>query len=219
VSQTSQLQRNADFCAIREKQPYEIVHDNIKIVAEKDVFPPDISFVTKPLMDLIKNYKCNTALDMGCGSGILALAMKNNGVKSVYAVDRYKPAVICTRNNVERNPSLSPIHVLHGDLFSPVPSDTKFDLIVFNHPLYPSVGEPVFGYDPDGGKEILQRFFCEVKSYIHKLSSIIIPYIDIAGKEHDPKVAANTVGGFKSSTLAQGTQDDTNYCIYEFSPE
>lgn len=55
------------------------------------------------------------ALDLGCGSGILAIAMAHIWSGKIYAVDNDALAVRETKRNAKRNQLTSQIHALHGN--------------------------------------------------------------------------------------------------------
>ena len=57
-----------------------------------------------------------TALDLGCGSGILAIAAARLGAGAVLALDTDPIAVAATRENVARNDVASAVHVAEGSL-------------------------------------------------------------------------------------------------------
>ena len=72
----------------------------------------------------------DTVLDVGCGSGILALAAVGLGAGDVIAVDVDPVAVSTTRANVARNGAAERVHIQRGDIRS-VDAD-GFRLIVAN---------------------------------------------------------------------------------------
>ncbi len=67
-------------------------------------------------------------LDIGCGTGILAILAKKLGANRVLAVDYDELSVEAAIENVQRNKV--DVEVRHSDLFSNV--DGKFDIIVSN---------------------------------------------------------------------------------------
>lgn len=72
----------------------------------------------------------DTVLDVGCGSGILALAAVGLGAAEVVAVDVDPVAVATTRANVARNVATERVRILRGDIRSVEADD--FRLIVAN---------------------------------------------------------------------------------------
>ena len=70
------------------------------------------------------------AVDVGCGSGILALAAARLGAKDVLAIDLDESAVKAARENVAHNGLTDTVRVEHGDLLERV--DERADVIVAN---------------------------------------------------------------------------------------
>lgn len=70
-------------------------------------------------------------LDLGTGSGILAIAAAKLGASSVNAVDIDSVAVEVAAENIKRNGLEDRIRAAEGDLLSAVPGG-KFDLIIAN---------------------------------------------------------------------------------------
>ncbi|WUD71524.1 methyltransferase [Streptomyces sp. NBC_00510] len=78
---------------------------------------------------------CADVLDLGTGSGVLALAAASRGAARVTAVDASARAVCAARLNARLNGLR--VRVLRGDLTAPV-AGRRFDLIVANPPYVPS---------------------------------------------------------------------------------
>ncbi len=85
--------------------------------------------------------------DIGCGSGILAIAASLFGVKNIYAVDNDLLAVKATNENSYLN-NIDNINVVHGSIKQlQAMTDQKFDGIVCNiladviKPMIPEMGE------------------------------------------------------------------------------
>ncbi len=68
-------------------------------------------------------------LDMGCGTGILAILASKKGAKSVTAIDNYLFAYENTIENAERN-NINNMRVLHGD--ASLLGDETFDVVIAN---------------------------------------------------------------------------------------
>lgn len=87
---------------------------------------------TQRCIYLIETYKDKTNkegfMDLGTGSGILAITASILGFKTVYAIDNDILAIEATTRNIESN-NLTNIKVLHGDI-----SEAKgiYDLVVGN---------------------------------------------------------------------------------------
>ena len=75
-----------------------------------------------------------SVLDVGTGSGILAVAAACGGARHVTAVDVSRRALLTARINARLNGVR--IEALRGDLFAPV-AGRRFDVIVSNPPYVP----------------------------------------------------------------------------------
>ena len=80
----------------------------------------------------LENYvdETKTVFDIGCGSGILAIAAAQLGAKEVVAGDLDEVAVKVSKENCEINNVSDKVVVKHGSLFEVV--DSKADVIVAN---------------------------------------------------------------------------------------
>lgn len=214
--QEHKKKRHKFMQSIREKQPYDVTIEGIHLNIGEDVFPSDLAYNTRYLAKAASAYTSSRSLDMGCGCGFIALYLRKMGVPDVWAIDIHEPAIQCAKNNIELNLHLGPINILQGDLFLPIPEIIKFDLIIFNHPLFPTVGLPVFGNNPDGGFEILNRFFADAKGYLTNDGKILVPYSSIAEVEHNPKFIAEMYG-YKVMTIFETLEPPYLHHVYEFS--
>lgn len=70
-----------------------------------------------------------SVLDMGCGTGVLAILAQQMNASRVTAIDNYVWAYENTKENAERN-NTAQMNVIHGD--AEVLGDESFDLIIAN---------------------------------------------------------------------------------------
>jgi HemK-related putative methylase len=101
------------------------------------------------LLKYLFNVRGKSVLDLGCGTGLFAIAAAKLGAREVWASDVDPAAADCARRNADRN--RVEIRVKTGDLFDPVAGRT-FDLIVTHPPQTPMPEEargPETG-GPDG---------------------------------------------------------------------
>lgn len=137
------------------------VYPDIKIKVLPGVYDPcDDTYLLIKSIDL---EGCKDVLDMGCGTGIIALHMVREGC-NVVAVDVDDRAIKNTRINAELN-GLK-LRCIKSDLFEKV--DGKFDLIVFNPPYLPTKGENRSWDGGEGGKEIIERFLMDAQKYLKR---------------------------------------------------
>jgi ribosomal protein L11 methyltransferase len=85
------------------------------------------------LQDQLKAHPWADALDLGCGSGVLALAMVSlNPNAPVLAVDNDLESVVVTQRNLTLNHKDAHMKVLLSEGFAAVPPGASFDLITAN---------------------------------------------------------------------------------------
>jgi release factor glutamine methyltransferase len=124
---------------------------------------PDTETLVQTAIDFLKNKPNATVLDLGTGSGCVAVSVAH-GAKSatVTAVDVSPDAVEVARRNAAKHGLSGRVSVLTGDLFAPLQSGAKFDLILSNPPYIPpseieTLDPGVKDYEPrlalDGGPD------------------------------------------------------------------
>lgn len=74
--------------------------------------------------------------DMGTGSGLLALIAARAGA-AVTALDVSSVAVACAAANALRNGLAERLSVFESDVWSAIPVERTFDLVISNPPFYP----------------------------------------------------------------------------------
>lgn len=107
----------------------ETLGHDIYLHQDPSVFAPNLttSFLTAHIdRNMVSG---RTALDLGCGSGPIAIGLALSGAKRVYAVDLMQQACDLARRNALLNGVENIVTVLQGNLFEPVDGQT-FDLIV-----------------------------------------------------------------------------------------
>ena len=145
---------NADWLA-KWKESVEpiMVGDSIRVVPSWTkkiadsgkvdvVIDPGLAFgtghhpATEGCLVMIEKYKSRSCLDVGCGSGILAITAALLGAEKVVGVDNDLATVEVAQQNVTLNGVGGRVTLLHGSVEK---VDEKFDLIVANLYLTPLV--------------------------------------------------------------------------------
>ena len=82
-------------------------------------------------------WEARSILDVGCGSGLIALMLAQRSSAEITAIDMDEACVIQARENVENSPWKNKISVIHSSLqqFAQTPAK-PFDLIVSNPPFF-----------------------------------------------------------------------------------
>ncbi len=96
---------------------------------------PDTETLVQTGLDFLKGKPTPSVLDLGTGSGCVAVSIAHK-VKAarVTAVDVSPAAAGVAARNAEKHGVGDRVAVLVGDLFAPLPADARFDLIVSNPP-------------------------------------------------------------------------------------
>lgn len=188
---------------------------DIQIISREGVFPIFMRS-THLLITILKSINLNgkKILDLGTGSGILAIFCKKNSNSEVYASDISKKAVKTAKMNVQLNKVH--IEVQHGDLFTPF-ENKKFDLIIFNPPFFPLVPRDKREQAIFAGREyrVIQRFVKELPKFLQKkgyallsCSSLSLPplskYLSHQSLEKDEL----------GRVIAAPGEEIITYCIY-----
>lgn len=115
----------------------------LNLLLEPTVFNPRLHFTSGFIAEYLRQEgmvaKSERVLDIGTGSGLLAISAALAGARQVIAVDLNPAAVLAARLNVSLYGLAGKVTVVHGDLFDPVGGE-RFDLMVCNPPYLR--GEP-----------------------------------------------------------------------------
>jgi methylase of polypeptide subunit release factors len=133
--------------------------------------------------------KDGNVLDMGTGTGILALLAARLGAAAVIATDNNSNAVANARLNAERL-GLADLVEVRGpaNLFDSV-EDEKFHAILFNAPWIQ--GEPRTLYDTanyDPGYRIMDGFLKEAPDHLMPDGAILLQYSDVSQRKGENSI-------------------------------
>ncbi|HVG00273.1 MAG TPA: methyltransferase [Chloroflexia bacterium] len=115
----------------------------LTLLLDRTVFDPRLHFTSRFFAEYLRRPAVvpdrGRVLDLGTGSGLLAISAALAGVGHVTAVDLNPAAVLSARLNVAQYGLGGKVQVAHGDMFEPVKGE-RFDLIICNPPYLK--GEP-----------------------------------------------------------------------------
>jgi release factor glutamine methyltransferase len=121
-------------------------------------------------------------LDIGTGSGILAVAASLAGAGQIIAIDVNEAAVECARLNARRYGVLGQVTVRQSDMFDAL-REEKFDLVLVNPPYFR--GEPTNmayrAYMAGSELEWIRRFARGLPGVLNETGSALMVLGDAAG--------------------------------------
>jgi len=160
----------------------------IELKYAEDVYrdAEDSWLIQESVKEFVEKNKPKRVLDLGTGTGILAIQAKLSGAKEVWAADVNQSAV----NLSEKNAKLNKVSIssIKSNLFSSVSGE--FDLIIFNPPYLP--GEKF--QDLDGGPEGIELtalFLMKAKEYLSSNGKILLVASSLANFEKLKQKATN----------------------------
>ncbi len=95
---------------------------------------PETEFLLEQVLQTVPRGSVNHALDLGCGSGVIAVVLALELGCTVTTVDCSGAALELAARNARKHGVAARIHFQCGDFFSALPKDACFDLLVSNPP-------------------------------------------------------------------------------------
>jgi len=175
--------------------------------------------INDDLFDGIKLEEIENILDMGTGTGIIAIffqILKSLYPKfnpKIYASDILEESIICAKRNEILNKSKNKITYFQSDLFKSFPESlrSKFNIIVFNPPYLPSsplikeaINKKGFDHSWEGGYkgiEILIIFLKDLKRFLNYEKAHYVYYISSSRSDIDELEKRIIDVGYKNEKL------------------
>ena len=113
---------------------------SLELEVSRDVLipRPDSETVVNECLRLAKEMPAPTILDIGTGSGNLAVALaKQHKTAAVTAIDVSPAALAVAQRNAAKHGVAKRIRFLEGSVFEPLTAEERFDFIVSNPPYIP----------------------------------------------------------------------------------
>jgi release factor glutamine methyltransferase len=155
------------------------------------VIPPGV--LTPPsdasmLADVLRAHAPGAdVLDVGTGSGVIAISAALAGARTVTAVDVSRRAVLTARLNARLNGTR--VRALRGDLLAPVAGE-RFDVVVSNPPYLPSPDDDLpraglarateAGRD---GRVLLDRLIAAAPAHLRPGGRLLVVHSSLNGTE------------------------------------
>jgi len=142
---------------------------------------------TELILDiLMEKGKLENVLDIGTGTGAIAIAAALELNAKIFATDVSKEALELAKENVALHSLENKISLIHSDLLSDVPSDVKFDALLANLPYIPlsdsaKLQPEVLNGDPhlalfggDDGLELIRKLLNTCANYLKPNAPVIL---------------------------------------------
>lgn len=146
--------------------------EGVELMVRDGVFAPDpgLTHSTTMILQHLPDIHGKTVLDLGCGTGVLALHAGIRGAERVIAADLNERAVSNARENVSRHGLETVIEVRRSDLFSEVPE--SFDVICANLPILDEVWETSSGFTT----RVIGRFLHDLSGHLKSGGRVFLPW-------------------------------------------
>jgi tRNA G37 N-methylase Trm5 len=156
-----------------------------------------------------------TAVEIGCGTGLMSVVMAKYGANKVIASDISNESVKNTQENIQRFGLEGIASVVQGDLFENINEST--DLITWMIPFFPEYGaiglrslqdmqNPILSsmlMTPD----LFKKFLNDAKSYLNENGILLLPSYSLGGKLTNPAIVGREMGYHVRTTW---THNSTN---------
>lgn len=166
--------------SLDHEKEYETEILGKKLLVHPQVMSPKYSYSSTFVIqnwnkDDFKNVK---VLDIGTGTGILALFAAFEGAKEVIALDINPFAVQIAKENVKKHNMENQIKIVESDGFEALKNDNiTFDIILFNPPFFDHETDsknPLTYSVYDQGHKFLKRVINEAPKYLSDKGKLII---------------------------------------------
>jgi len=147
-------------------------------LSENTFAPSTISTLLAETMEVTAE---DTVIDVGSGSGILAILAAKLGAKHVYATDVAADAALVGRANAERHGVADRVEFFSGNLFEPLPPDLRADLIIGDVSGVPDSLAAESGWFPSrtgggaSGSELPMRMLRSALAHLRAGGRLLLP--------------------------------------------
>ncbi len=180
-----------------------IEHKGLEFHACNEVYEPaEDTFL---LADNLKVECSDRVLEIGTGTGIIAILASKISCKTVVAVDINPHAIACAKKNAKLNDVN--IDLRYGNLFDPVKNET-FDLILFNTPYLPTDEDEIIdeelGSAWDGGidgRSVIKPFIDGLTSHLNPRGRVQLVQSSLSDVEQTTMVLTEL--GFEVAITAE----------------
>lgn len=170
----------------REAFPYETEVLGVRIVVMANVFSPKYIGGAEPLIRMLDFAPGIDFLEIGTGTGVIALHAALAGARRVVAIDVNPDAVANTQANIDRHAVGDCMGVREGDVFDALRPEERFDLIFWNVPF--GYVEPGMALTPlqrstlDPGYEATRRYIQQGRRFLEPGGRLTMGFGSVIGR-------------------------------------
>lgn len=197
-------------------EPYNVTFFGLDLEMLPEVFCPAWGEGSQLLGKQMKRMKGQTVLDVGTGSGGLAIVAAKGGAQAVVATDVSEQAVNCASRNAERMGVGTIVDLRRGSMFDAIEPDERFDAIVFNIPFMD--GRPASELEAsmfDENHSLLRRFLADAPQYLSSEGRMYLAFssmgdlklLDQLLDQHDLR-----------ATIVEELEAGPSFFVYEITP-
>ncbi len=158
---------------------YRFGEVRVRLVRDPKVYLP--SAATRLIAENLGDVAGRRVLDLGTGSGVLAIVCALKGAEWVVATDISRRALRTAEENLRLN-GVRCVELRHGDLYQALKPHERFHVIVSNPPMTPSPRSlPRFTWGGPSGRMVLDRVIEGAWSRLEPGGRLIIPTISLVG--------------------------------------
>jgi release factor glutamine methyltransferase len=165
------------FLELVAKNPlkYSVSILNLEFMVHPGVLSPKYEWGTQFQIETMPNPRSKTIIDMGCGTGAIALFCYQKGAKKCDAADISPQAVANTKENFNKYNVQG--NVYESDLFDAIPNDIQYDIIHFNIPYHGFKPKDIVEMSiTDDNYSTLRKFFKTSPDYLSKYGQICLQF-------------------------------------------
>ena len=149
----------------QHNEPYTTKVFGKELLVFPEVMSPKYDWAGTFGVETLPDVHGKTVLELGCGSGIIALFAALRGARSVDAVDINPHALENTAENFRRH-DIENARVLYSDLFSATPG--RYDVVIFNLPYHGNAPRDILEYGvADEHYAMMKRFIAELPDHMN----------------------------------------------------
>lgn len=193
--------------------PYETEVLGVPIVVLADVFSPKYMLGAEPFTRMLNFRPGIDFLEIGPGTGAIALQAALAGARRVLAIDINPAAVANTQANIDKHGLGDRMEVREGDIFSPLRPGETFDLIFWNVPfgyVEPDSVEltPLRRSTLDPGYEATRRYIHQGGRHLKPGGRLVLGFSSVIGRlELVERIAAEVGLEARITAREEGTAD------------